>query len=374
MSPRKFSKFFLAIALAAAIGTEDAAAQPNDPMARHFAAWMEGHGVQDGALAVMAEGRLVYVHGFGARRGDSRTPIWSLSKFITGACAARLIEEKRMALDDRLGRVARAVLGRFGIAPDGPLGNLTIGQLLTHRSGLPRNVYGEGIVGLRDLLMYVPPEKARFEEILRSLMAVSPQHDGAPQHEYSNSNYNLLGVAIAAAAGMSYFDYCGRAVLEPVGIAAPGPGGRWSVLHAAGGWELSPPEYLAFIRAAVYGDKLLSPLMQAWMRDPSGKAVSANSPIFYSLGVMGRTLQKNGMNFFHTGSWRYQLNASYGKIDESHGTFFVAAHDKVAWFASYSPRPGSAALKELDQTLWRARREVTQWPPEDRFPEFLRRR
>jgi hypothetical protein len=46
--------------------------------------WMGAHGVARSSLAVMRDGRLVHVAGFGDRGASERVGVWSLSKAING--------------------------------------------------------------------------------------------------------------------------------------------------------------------------------------------------------------------------------------------------------------------------------------------------
>jgi CubicO group peptidase (beta-lactamase class C family) len=66
--------------------------------------WMTTHTVPRASVAVMRDGRLVFVSGYDGRNANERVPVWSLSKAITALCIASLIKEKRLGLGDPIGR------------------------------------------------------------------------------------------------------------------------------------------------------------------------------------------------------------------------------------------------------------------------------
>jgi len=64
----------------------------------------------------------------------------SLSKAITDFCVASLIRDDRLRLDDHIGRHLASAFKRYGKPTDGRLAQITVEQLLSHRSGIPRAV------------------------------------------------------------------------------------------------------------------------------------------------------------------------------------------------------------------------------------------
>jgi CubicO group peptidase (beta-lactamase class C family) len=248
------------------------------------------------------------------------------------------------------------------------LGSLTIGQLLTHRSGLPRAPDGEEIPGLRAQLRTRPPRSLTTEDLAPALLATQPTRPAGEAYEYSNINFLRAGLAVEEAAGEPYAVFVAREVLGRVGIRRATLDAGWGLLGATGGWSLSAPEYLALMLRGLQGETLVPAPVRRWMDDPDGKAIAAGGAVFYSLGLLGRPVS-GGLNRWHAGSWRVRWPA--WQVDESAGTFAVLAADRAAWFASYTPFPGEAALAELDRLLWAGRRAEPAGSRADSFGTFV---
>ena len=350
-----------------AAGLATSARAQTSPMAEAFAGWMARNQVANGVLALSLSGRLVLLEGFGGRDPAQRQPVWSLSKFVTGLAVARLAAQGRLALDMPLARVMPRRLARHGVDAS-PIAQVTIGQLLTHRSGLPRSPGGEEVPGLRAALRFRPPQGLATEDLAPALFAAVPARSPGEAYEYSNSNFLLAGFAVEEAAGEPYAAFVAREVMGRVGIRRAALDGIWGLLGATGGWSLSAPEYLGLMLRGLQGETLVPPAVRRWMEDPQGKAISAGGSAFYSLGLLGRPVE-GGLNRWHAGTWRFRWPA--WQMDENSGTLAVLAADRAAWFAAFAPHPGDAAVAELDRVLWAGRRAVAAAPPSDRFDAFL---
>jgi len=162
---------------------------------------------------------------------DARFEIGSITKTMTAALLASLAGDGALALDDEIGRWLDA----------GPNGNITLEQLATHTSGLPRlapnqptdeaNPYRDFTAGLA-------------EEGLRTATRAP---DAA--HLYSNFGYQLLGLALERASGRRYQDLLAQRLLGPLGMTrsgvGAGGGGTRLTGHAggkpAGHWDAALP-------------------------------------------------------------------------------------------------------------------------------------
>ncbi|MFI8320020.1 serine hydrolase domain-containing protein [Streptomyces sp. NPDC085529] len=135
--------------------------------------------------------------------------IGSVSKGVTGLLYADALERGEVT--------AGTALGALLPLADVPAGAVTLGALATHRSGLPRvpasarpwrrtvalwrhgtNPYGEDVAGLID--------QARSVRL------------GPPRPRYSNLGFELLGHALAAAAGTSYEELVADRIGRPLGL------------------------------------------------------------------------------------------------------------------------------------------------------------
>jgi CubicO group peptidase (beta-lactamase class C family) len=105
------------------------------------AAIMRKSGIPGMAVAVVRDGRTVYAKGFGVRKvgapetvdADTVFQIASLSKPVTGTVVARQIQAGVVAWDTPVVKH----LPWFRLKEPWVTSHLTIGDLLSHRSGLP---------------------------------------------------------------------------------------------------------------------------------------------------------------------------------------------------------------------------------------------
>jgi CubicO group peptidase (beta-lactamase class C family) len=131
---------------------------------------------------------------------DTQYRVGSITKTFTAAAVMQLRDAGELELDDPLSQHI----------PEAAHGDSTLRRLLTHLSGLQREMPGyvwetlefpdrEGLVaGL-----------AEAEQVLRA---------GARWH-YSNLAFALLGEVVARRSGLDYEDYVRDRLLEPVGLA-----------------------------------------------------------------------------------------------------------------------------------------------------------
>src|SRR5215212_9480918 len=129
--------FLLSLVLFAreTVGQSSKAAQEIDAYVKPFAAANQFWGI----VLVAQDGRIVYEKAFGLANADFKIPnqantrfgIASITKPMTGVILARLIEEKKIAPEDKLSKYI----------PDFPSGDkITIQMLRSHRSGILHRV------------------------------------------------------------------------------------------------------------------------------------------------------------------------------------------------------------------------------------------
>jgi len=328
---------------------------------------MRQHGVTQGTLALALEGRLVHIAGFGGAEATARVPVWSLSKLVTALAIARLVGEGKLTLDKTMAQAMPQRLTRHGVAA-GPIASLTVAQLLTHRSGLPRDAEGESVPGLRALLRARAPRNVTTDMLLSEIINAVPTRPAGTAYVYSNINYYLLGLVVEEAAGQPYATYAGREVLGRVGIRNPTMERDWALLGPTGGWSMSGAEYVALLLRGVAGDALIPPAMRAWMNSAEGKTISEGNAAFYALGQFAR-LAGRGFNRSHAGAWNFRMPV--WRIDVSAGTFAVLTAARAAWFVSFSPNPGTAQVAELDRALFAAHLVESAAGRADRLGEFV---
>lgn len=168
---------------------------------------------------------------------DSLFRIYSMTKPITGAAAALLIEDGRLTLDqpvtDFLPEFARLTVATD---PDNSLDArpvrsvMTIRHLLTHTSGLTYTIMGDGAVerayrraGVTPFTGALAPSpqdgpKARdLDEMVRRLGEIPLRFEPGTAMNYSVS-LDVLGLVIQRASGMPFPTFVQRRLLDPIGM------------------------------------------------------------------------------------------------------------------------------------------------------------
>jgi D-alanyl-D-alanine-carboxypeptidase/D-alanyl-D-alanine-endopeptidase len=149
----------------------------------------------------------VSVRGYGETRpGSGRRPdgqsllrINSISKLFAGDLLGTYVQEGRIDLDEPLQRYAPQ--GRH--VPSA----ITLGQLATHTSGLPRSADLKGIEQ--------PYEVARWTWLERQTQLPVPGRSA----RYSNIGFDLLADALANKIGTPYVQLLAQRVTGPLGLA-----------------------------------------------------------------------------------------------------------------------------------------------------------
>ena len=121
----------------------------------------------------------------------------SITKLLTAVVVFSLVEDGALALDDPVGEYVAAF-------EDSPI---TIGQLLTHTSGLRDRERARGRESAADVGAYI--------EALAAQRLPSTQ---GSEWRYADAGYNLLGIVIESATGLPYVEVVVERVLEPLGM------------------------------------------------------------------------------------------------------------------------------------------------------------
>jgi len=185
------------------------------------------NGVPGMGAAVWRNGEVVWTGCAGWRDLQARQPVRadtvfrfaSVSKAIAATAAAKLAEDGRLDLDAPLN--ARLAWMPAAWAP------MTLRQVAAHVSGLPHYQAGDQDVG-RDGRRYDRQREAVGVFASRPLLSAP-----GTRYRYSSYGYTLIGAAIEDAAGESFLDYVGRAVVPGLAIGADrgGRGERESRLY-----------------------------------------------------------------------------------------------------------------------------------------------
>jgi CubicO group peptidase (beta-lactamase class C family) len=117
----------------------------------------------------------------------------------------QLFEAGKVALDVPVQRY----LPWFQVADPLVSARMSVRHLLNHTSGLPDSI---GLAGLGEQ----DDHPDATERLARALSSLKLSRPVGSQFEYSNTNYNLLGLVIEAASGETYAEYVQRHIFDPL--------------------------------------------------------------------------------------------------------------------------------------------------------------
>lgn len=226
-----FSRLWAALAatfvLSAAFAAPDGEAPP-PPLSLQSVLLKAMEGTQTPALAaaVLNDGAITQLAVLGLRRNDGSAPasiddawlIGSDAKPMTAALVMRLVDRGVLSLEAPLGELLPA------LAEDMLAGyrQLTLRQLLSHRSGLPENVSNEAFVAE----FHTDQRSLPSQRLAYIATALKEAPIAAPDAKFSYSNTGfLIAAAIAErATGTPYEALMRREVFGPLGMSSVGYG------------------------------------------------------------------------------------------------------------------------------------------------------
>ncbi|MDX2207119.1 MAG: serine hydrolase domain-containing protein [Gemmatimonadales bacterium] len=167
-------------------------------------------GIPGIGLAIVHPLEVIHERGFGTTGHDNApvtaaTPflIGSLSKPITATVLFQLVDEGR--IDPSLPVVT--YLPEFRMADSVESARITVHQLLTHRSGIPRKA------GLRDI-----GRDWTLADAVASLASVEPFSAPGTSYQFSNANHLVLGRLLEVVTGEPYATLAEQRVFKTLGL------------------------------------------------------------------------------------------------------------------------------------------------------------
>ena len=163
------------------------------------------------AIAVVKDDSVVFAKGYGVlQKGTSqpanehtRFAIGSTTKAMTAASIAMLVDEGKLKLDDPVTKY----IPELELSDPWVTREVTIRDLLTHRSGLP----GAD-------LFWATSWKYSQADIIRGLRYIKPTASFRSEWQYNNVLYALNGVIIERVSGMPWEQFVRKRIFEPLGM------------------------------------------------------------------------------------------------------------------------------------------------------------
>ena len=257
--------------------------------------------LEGAALLVVRDGSVIRNRGYGGYDPNSVVPIASASKWLTAATMMTLVDEGRVSLDDPVSRYLPSFTGVSGTA--------TIGQLLSHTSGIAQAdcIWSSG---------------STLAGCVERVATARPDSAPGRTFAYGNTSYSVAGRIIEVITGQSFEEAFEQRIGGPVGMAstrfddADGQTTRNPVPAASA--ESSLHDYGRFVQmiaddGAIDGVRVLTP---ASVREMERDHVGAlrNEDDF--------AVRTTGIDTYGLGLWRDVTDATEaGVISSGNGAF-----------------------------------------------------
>ncbi len=318
----------------------------------------------NGGILVAKDGNILYEKYVGRtdlRKTDSINPatsihIASTTKTFTAIAILRLVEEKKLSLNDSLSK----------FFPQLPYPGITIKMLLNHRSGLP------------NYLHFMSNEKwgvdsngkwnrqfATNQDVVKMMIEKKIDKAWPPDKRFSycNTNYILLALIIEKITGKSYPEYMREKFFEPLDMKNTFVFTLKDTLTATASFSYKGTYWDYDFLDATYGDKNIyttprdllkwdqalytEQIISKPLLDAAFSAYSFERPEVHHYGLGWRLqLLPNGKKvIYHFGRW-HGFNAAFTRLPDEHATIIIlgnkftrsiysAAHHCYDFFGDY---------------------------------------
>jgi CubicO group peptidase (beta-lactamase class C family) len=195
---------------------------------KKFKNWLKEEGGKfSGVFLASGADGTIYHHVDGYRNNSEKLPnkldtvfgIASGTKLFTGLSICKLIDEKKLSIDDKIHELLRYDLGNVDK-------DITIYHLLTHTSGVGDYIDEEAddceeqIKKLYDT--YPVQLWTHLEYYLQMITPLAPKFKPGERYGYSNSGYILLGLVVEAVSGMQYQQFVNETIFIPCKLLRTG--------------------------------------------------------------------------------------------------------------------------------------------------------
>src|SRR5579884_1047976 len=172
---------------------------------------MDATHVPSASVGIVQNGRVVYVEAFCDARISPRMPatpamryaIGSISKQFTTAAVMLLAEEGKLSLDDPVARwfpeLTRA-------------NDVKLRNLLSHTSG-----YED--YAPQDYTIPVWTKPTTAQAVVHEWATKPLDFEPGTQYQYSNTNFNIVGLIVEKASGEPFWQFLSSRVLKPLGLS-----------------------------------------------------------------------------------------------------------------------------------------------------------
>ena len=166
------------------------------------------------SLVIIRPGEPDFIESFGYANLEKQTPvtpetlfeIGSCSKSFTALAALKLEADGLLNLDNSVSKY----LPWFNVTYEGEKVEITVRQALHHTSGIPTNSIQ---------MLPMGDDDDALEQTVRSIVGIELAALPGKQYQYATVNYDIVGLIIQVASGMSYEEYMGKNIFQPLGLS-----------------------------------------------------------------------------------------------------------------------------------------------------------
>ena len=206
----------------------------------------------NGTVLVGVHGNAIYKQAFGYSDLRAKTPlsvhsvfqIASVSKQFTAVAVMMLRERGLLGYDDSVQK----------FIPDFPYKNITVRQLLAHRSGLPNYMYFAGKYWKNRRLPLTNDGLMEMMQRYRPGLEFLPDR----RYKYSNTGYAVLASIVERVSGLPFDDFLEENIFRPLGMNSTfvfNPANKKTIEFQTKGHSKNKRTYPSDFLDGVTGDK-----------------------------------------------------------------------------------------------------------------------
>ncbi len=216
--PTRFSRCVVVLASLALVSHAPLGAQAPDSLPTVVAARVTTAirdviartGVPSASVGIVMQGRTVYTRAFGMARlapplpakATMRYAIGSISKQFTVAAVMLLQQEGKLSIDDPVSKWFPELTRSSEV---------TLRNLMSHTSG-----YED--YAPQDYTIPAWTKATTADRVIHEWATKPLDFDPGTQYQYSNTNYNIVGLIVEKVSGRPFWEFLKERVLDPIGL------------------------------------------------------------------------------------------------------------------------------------------------------------